>query len=77
MYVSKMYRLFLLALGHFLLDKVFDGLPVSGLFVAGPLSRGTFGELMGLPEVTANAQSVAARLADNLQNSTYAEQVDS
>lgn len=31
MYVSKMYRLFLLALGHFLLDKVFDGLPVSGL----------------------------------------------
>ena len=54
-----------------------DGLPVSGLFVAGPLSRGTFGELMGLPEVTANAQSVAARLAGNLQNSTYAEQVDS
>jgi hypothetical protein len=31
MYFYKMYRLFLLALGHFLLDKVFDGLPVSGL----------------------------------------------
>ncbi|NLI27872.1 MAG: SidA/IucD/PvdA family monooxygenase [Acetobacter sp.] len=51
--------------------------PVSGLFVAGPLSRGTFGELMGFPEVTANAQSVAARLADVLQISTHSEQVHS
>lgn len=53
------------------------GRPVSGLFIAGPLSRGTFGELMGFPEVTANAQSVAARLADTLQISTHSEQVHS
>lgn len=39
---------------------------VPSILVAGPLSRGTFGELMGLPEVTENAQSVARRLADLL-----------
>lgn len=39
---------------------------VSSILVAGPLSRGTFGELMGLPEVTENAQSVARHLADLL-----------
>lgn len=36
------------------------------LFIAGPMSRGTFGELMGLPEVTANAESVARALADTI-----------
>lgn len=39
---------------------------VPSILVAGPLSRGTFGELMGLPEVTENAQSVARHLADLL-----------
>lgn len=43
-----------------------DGTPVPGLFVAGPLARGHIGELMGIPEVTAHAELVAARLAQTL-----------
>ncbi|GBQ22719.1 hypothetical protein AA12717_1275 [Gluconacetobacter sacchari DSM 12717] len=39
-----------------------EGETVPTLFVAGPLSRGTFGELMGLPEVTANAEMIAATI---------------
>jgi len=38
-----------------------DG-PVPGLYVAGPLARGTVGELMGVPEVTAWAEHVAAQI---------------
>lgn len=41
------------------------GVAQDRLFIAGPLSRGTFGELMGLPEVTANAESVARLLASD------------
>ncbi|GBR09563.1 FAD/NAD(P)-binding protein [Asaia siamensis] len=36
---------------------------IPDLLIAGPLSRGQFGELMGLPEVTENAQSVASTIA--------------
>lgn len=40
--------------------------PVDGLFVAGPLARGTVGELMGVPEVTAWAEHVAGQILASL-----------
>ena len=44
-----------------------DGKAQDALFVAGPLARGTFGELMGLPDVTNHSIRVAAGVADLLQ----------
>lgn len=43
-----------------------NGQPTPGILVAGPLARSHVGELMGVPEVTAHAELVAARLAASL-----------
>ncbi|WP_421698136.1 FAD/NAD(P)-binding protein [Ancylobacter sp.] len=43
-----------------------DGVPTQDLYVAGPLARGTVGELMGLPDVTNYAIRIAGAVATRL-----------
>ncbi|MDO5632739.1 MAG: FAD/NAD(P)-binding protein [Paracoccus sp. (in: a-proteobacteria)] len=43
-----------------------NGQPSPNLSIAGPLARGHVGELMGIPEVTAHAETVAAALSAQL-----------
>ncbi|WP_292231995.1 FAD/NAD(P)-binding protein [Mesorhizobium sp.] len=38
------------------------GRPTDSIFVSGPLARGSVGELMGIPEVTAHAERIAAEI---------------
>jgi uncharacterized NAD(P)/FAD-binding protein YdhS len=44
-----------------------DATPSRGLFVAGPLARGYFGELMGLPQVSLQPERLAIYVAELLQ----------
>ena len=43
------------------------GATVPGLYIAGPLARGTFGELMGLPQVNEQALLVAGEIRRELE----------
>ena len=45
-----------------------DGTPSRSLFVAGPLARGYFGELMGLPQVSLQPERLAGYIAELLRN---------
>lgn len=44
-----------------------DGASIPGLLIAGPLARGTFGELMGLPQVTEHAVFIAQEIGRCLE----------
>lgn len=41
-----------------------NGLAVDGLFIAGPLARGTFGELTGVPEIAAQCEQIASTILE-------------
>lgn len=43
-----------------------DGKPAQNILVVGPLARGHYGELMGLPQVTAQPDAIAAQVAAQL-----------
>jgi uncharacterized NAD(P)/FAD-binding protein YdhS len=45
-----------------------DGVPSQSLFVAGPLARGYFGELMGLPQVSLQPERLAIYVSERLQS---------
>ncbi|WP_245410785.1 FAD/NAD(P)-binding protein [Rhizobium sp. JAB6] len=50
-----------------------DGTVIPSLFISGPLARGTFGELMGLPEVVEHAVLVADQVAGAIAGHTHGQ----
>lgn len=44
-----------------------DGQVIPSLLISGPLARGTFGELMGLPQITEHTVFVAREITDKLK----------
>jgi uncharacterized NAD(P)/FAD-binding protein YdhS len=72
MAAAGMVRADALALGLDVADRCHavghDGGVVPGLLVAGPLARGSVGELMGIPEVTAHAEGIAEAVAVELSD---------
>lgn len=49
---------------------------IASLFVIGPLARGTFGELMGLPEVAKHSSFVAAAITDYARRAAKQQAAD-
>ena len=45
-----------------------NGAPTAGLYICGPLARGTFGELMGLPQVSQQAKDLAHYLSKTIKS---------
>lgn len=48
-----------------------NGDTVPGILIAGPLARGTFGELMGVPQVTNYALSIASEVLEELKSPEF------
>lgn len=49
-----------------------NGLALGNLFVAGPLTRGRFGELTGAPEIAAQAERIAEQMLERLRHGVEA-----
>ncbi|MBB3656204.1 putative NAD(P)/FAD-binding protein YdhS [Rhizobium sp. BK650] len=45
-----------------------DGQVISSLLISGPLARGTFGELMGLPQITEHTVFIAREITEKLKD---------